>query len=107
MPAVDSDGMEWENLSPGLDHDACGVGFVATLNRQPTRAIVDQALLALHQLSHRGAVDAHGSTADGCGLLFSIPKDFMRKRALASGIQLPEVFAVGMLFIAPGEESGA
>ena len=55
---------------PEMEHDACGVGFVAAQDGKPTRAVVDAAIEALKAIWHRGAVDADGMT--GC-LLYTSP----------------------------------
>jgi glutamate synthase (ferredoxin) len=83
------------------DHDACGTGFIAQLNGPPTYQILDLSLQALERLSHRGGVDADGSSGDGAGLLTSLPAGFFRARAAEDKILLDEYFGVGMLF-APG-----
>ena len=83
------------------DHDACGTGFIAQLNGPPTYQILDLSLQALERLSHRGGVDADGSSGDGAGLLTSLPTQFFRARAAEDKIALDEHFGVGMLF-APG-----
>ena len=44
------------------DKDACGVGFVAELNRAPTRACVTDALEALDRMAHRGACGCEANT---------------------------------------------
>ena len=49
---------------PDMEHDACGVGFVAARDGQPNRAVVDSAIEALQAIWHRGAVDADGMTGD-------------------------------------------
>jgi glutamate synthase (ferredoxin) len=83
-----------------VDHDACGVGFIAQLgSADGTREVVERALEALRRLSHRGGVDADGSSGDGAGLLTPIPEQFFRKRALEAGIVLPERFGLGMVFL--------
>merc|ERR1711988_948654 len=46
--------------APDMEHDACGVGFVAARDGKPTRAVVDAAIEALQAIWHRGAVDADG-----------------------------------------------
>ncbi len=51
------------------DHDACGVGFVAQLGSLGSRDVIERALTALIRLTHRGGVDADGSSGDGAGLL--------------------------------------
>ena len=89
---------------PAVDHDACGVGFIAQLGSQGSRDVVERALIALARLSHRGGVDADGLSGDGAGLLIPIPKDFIRERARDLSIQLPDSFGLGMVFIPPGQE---
>ncbi|NTV75831.1 MAG: hypothetical protein HGA66_16705, partial [Holophaga sp.] len=39
---------------PSFEHDACGVGFVATLNREASHDIVAKGLEILATLTHRG-----------------------------------------------------
>ncbi|MGA7916896.1 MAG: glutamate synthase large subunit, partial [Candidatus Acidiferrales bacterium] len=89
---------------PAVDHDACGVGFIAQLGSQGSRDVVERALIALARLSHRGGVDADGLSGDGAGLLIPIPKDFIRERARDLNIRLPDSFGLGMVFIPPGQE---
>ena len=43
---------------PQMEHDACGVGFVAARDGKATRTVVDAAIEALQAIWHRGAVDA-------------------------------------------------
>ena len=92
---------------PEVDHDACGVGFIAQLGSSGSRDVVERALTALERLCHRGGVDADGLSGDGAGILTPIPKDFIRKRAREINIELPESFGLGMAFISPGQESTA
>lgn len=87
------------------DHDACGTGFVVQLSGAATHEVVDRALVALQRLSHRGGVDADGSSGDGAGLLTALPQKLLRRHAAALNIELPARFGLGMLFIAPGEEA--
>jgi glutamate synthase (ferredoxin) len=90
-----------------LDHDACGVGFVAQLGGGPSHAIVEQAIEALLRLSHRGGVDADGRSGDGAGLLTAIPDAFFRHHAHELGIELPASFGLGMVFLPRGQETAA
>ena len=83
------------------DHDACGVGFIAQLGSSGSHEIVERALTALARLAHRGGVDADGRSGDGAGLLTAIPQAFFRTRAAEVGIDLPEQFGVGMVFLRP------
>jgi glutamate synthase domain-containing protein 2/glutamate synthase domain-containing protein 1/glutamate synthase domain-containing protein 3 len=89
-----------------IDHDACGVGFIAHLGGQGSREVVERALTALRRLTHRGGVDADGLSGDGAGLLLPLPESFFRKRARKAGIELPGAFGVGMAFL-PQEQEGA
>lgn len=47
---------------------------------------------------HRGAVAADGKTGDGSGLLLSMPHEFMRATATEAGVELPEMYAVAVVF---------
>ncbi|MFZ3215002.1 MAG: glutamate synthase large subunit [Candidatus Acidiferrales bacterium] len=92
---------------PEIDHDACGVGFIAQLGSSGSREVVERALTALERLCHRGGVDADGLSGDGAGILTPIPKNFIRARARDVGIELPESFGMGMAFLPPGREEDA
>ncbi len=85
------------------DHDACGVGLVAKIGGVASREIVDRALEALIRLAHRGGVDADGRSGDGAGLLTRIPDKLIRKQAATSGIKLPAVYGLGMVFLPPAQ----
>lgn len=96
--------MAESRLTFALDHDACGIGFIAQLGGEASHAIVQRGLNALVRLEHRGGVDADGRSGDGAGLLVQLPKAFFRKTARAAGIDLPLHFGVGMVFLQPEEE---
>jgi len=89
------------------DHDACGVGFIAKLGSTGSREVVERALNALVRLSHRGGVDADGSSGDGAGLLTPIPEKFIRDTARQANIELPETFGLGMVFLPREQETRA
>jgi glutamate synthase (NADPH/NADH) large chain len=83
---------------PSQEHDACGVGMVATLNRRAERRIVDKAIEVLVNLDHRGAVGAEENTGDGAGILISMPDEFMR--AVIDAELPPEGhYAAGIAFL--------
>jgi glutamate synthase (NADPH/NADH) large chain len=83
---------------PSQEHDACGVGMVATLNRRAERRIVDKAIEVLVNLDHRGAVGAEENTGDGAGILISMPDEFMRA---VIDVELPPEghYAAGIAFL--------
>ncbi|HCI86156.1 MAG TPA: glutamate synthase large subunit [Dehalococcoidia bacterium] len=86
---------------PDLEHDACGVGFVANITGERTHQIVNQALEVLVNLDHRGAAGADPQTGDGAGITIQMPDAFMRKAAKESGIDLPNErrYGVAMAFL--------
>ncbi|MGW7306153.1 glutamate synthase large subunit [Streptomyces sp. NPDC054835] len=83
---------------PRNEHDACGVGFVATLTGVASHALVEQALTVLRNLEHRGATGSEPDSGDGAGILFQVPDAFLREVA---GFELPEAgaYAVGIAFL--------
>jgi glutamate synthase domain-containing protein 2/glutamate synthase domain-containing protein 1/glutamate synthase domain-containing protein 3 len=56
-----------------LERDACGIGFVARLDGQASRDVLDRLLEALRRVRHRGAVAADARTGDGAGVLLPLP----------------------------------
>ena len=86
---------------PAMEHDACGVGFVAHIRGHKSHSIVEQGLLILKNLDHRGAVGADPLMGDGAGLLIQIPDAVFREDLAALGVALPPVgeYGVGMVFL--------
>src|SRR3954452_16244383 len=84
-----------------LEHDACGVGFVAHIAGQKSHAIVEQGLKILENLDHRGAVGADPLMGDGAGALIQIPDEYYRAEMAAAGIELPPPGedGVGQIFL--------
>ena len=87
--------------APSHEHDACGVGFVANIKGRASHALVQQALLILYNLDHRGAVGADPLCGDGAGILIQIPDAFYRDELAKQGIDLPPPgeYGVGMIFL--------
>jgi len=85
---------------PAEEHDACGVGLVATIDGKPRRQVVEAGIEALKAVWHRGAVDADGKTGDGAGIHVEIPQDFFREHVNRTG-HAPgrQKIAVGMIFL--------
>ncbi|MEO5333275.1 MAG: glutamate synthase large subunit [Magnetococcus sp. YQC-5] len=88
---------------PRLEHDACGVGFVARINGNKTHDVVRMGLNVLVNLTHRGAAGADPLTGDGAGILIQLPDAFLRAQTakLPDPIDLPPVgdYGVGMIFL--------
>ena len=57
------------------ERDACGVGFIASLNNEPSYDIIEQALQACTCMEHRGASSADNVSGDGTGVMTAIPWD--------------------------------
>ena len=85
----------------GMEHDACGVGFVADIKGRRAHHIIRQGLKILENLDHRGAVGADKLMGDGAGILIQIPDDFYRADMATRGITLPPPgeYGVGMVFL--------
>ncbi|MFZ3556850.1 MULTISPECIES: glutamate synthase large subunit [unclassified Streptomyces] len=83
---------------PRNEHDACGVGFVATLTGEASHTLVEQALTVLRNLEHRGATGSEPDSGDGAGILSQVPDAFLRE---VVDFDLPEAgsYAVGIAFL--------
>jgi glutamate synthase (NADPH/NADH) large chain len=83
------------------EHDACGVGFVAHIKGKASHALIQQALLILHNLDHRGAIGADPLCGDGAGILIQLPDAFYREEMARQGVTLPPPgeYGVGMIFL--------
>ena len=46
------------NYNSEMEHDACGVGLIASTNGKKSRKVVEYGIEALKAIWHRGAVDA-------------------------------------------------
>ena len=89
---------------PRFDHDACGVGFVATTGGR-SHAILELALAAVARLTHRGAVSADGKSGDGAGVLTQVPHRLLVPDLYRLGVRVARHadLGVGMVFL-PREE---
>ncbi len=78
--------------------DNCGFGLIANIKNRASHENLENAITALERMMHRGAVAADGKTGDGSGLLLSMPHDFMRATASGLGVELPNLYAVAVVF---------
>ena len=92
-------------LDSRFDRDACGVGFVASLDSEASHKILSQALTALARLAHRGATAADGKSSDGVGVMTAVPRALLLTDV---GITIgdDDLLGVGMLLL-PKEEENA
>jgi glutamate synthase (NADPH/NADH) large chain len=86
---------------PSNEHDACGVGFIAHIKGNKSHSIIEQGLLILKNLDHRGAVGADQLMGDGAGILIQIPDQYFRDEMAKQGVELPPPgeYGVGMVFL--------
>jgi glutamate synthase (ferredoxin) len=93
--------------NPGHERAACGVGFIAHIEGKRSHALVQSALRAVVNLTHRGAVSADGKSGDGAGLLTQIPLPLFRKVLGGVGLRVEREgdLAVGMFFLPQGVEA--
>ncbi len=88
------------SYSTNMEHDACGVGLIASLDGKKSRKVVEYGIEALKAVWHRGAVDADGKSGDGAGISFEIPKDFFQEKIEDTGHKHTEGdICVGMIFL--------
>ncbi|HEY1049793.1 MAG TPA: glutamate synthase central domain-containing protein, partial [Prosthecobacter sp.] len=83
------------------EKDACGVGFVAHIKGQKSKAILDMAINGVCNVQHRGAVDADRVTGDGAGVLTQIPHKIFQPFIDEMRFELdhPMDLAVGVFFM--------
>ena len=86
--------------SEEMEHDACGVGLVASTEGIKSRKVVEYGIDALKAVWHRGAIDADGKTGDGAGIHIEIPKDFFEEKIEVTGHKHDNSeLCVGMIFL--------
>ena len=93
---------------PAYEHDSCGTGFIARISGEASHDIVEMAVQAVINLTHRGAVSADAMTGDGAGVQTQIPLKLLAREAETLGFALPNPtdLAVGMVFL-PGQDENA
>ena len=89
------------DYKPEMEHDACGVGLIASTNGKKSRRVVEYGIEALKAIWHRGAVDADGKSGDGAGIQIEIAPDFFKEKILNTGHTVDEEnrICVGMVFL--------
>ena len=87
--------------NPAHEHDACGIGFVASINGEKSHDIIAKGLRVLLNLAHRGACGCDPETGDGAGVLIQIPHQFFARECEKLGFTLPRpgTYGVGMTFL--------
>ncbi len=88
------------------ERDACGVGFIADRNGCASHKLVEQALLALSCMEHRGGCSADLDSGDGAGLMTALPSKLFQTWSEENNTSLPEqeAYGVGMVFLPQDEQ---
>ena len=91
------------------ERDACGVGFIANLNKQRSNDILKAGIQALECNDHRGGCNFDGKTGDGSGIMTQIPWELLQKWADKESLGKidPEKSVVGVFFLSPDQREAA
>ena len=86
---------------PQNEHDACGMGLVASIRGEKSHDIIRKGIEVLINLTHRGAAGCDPETGDGAGILIQIPHVFFARECGELGMQLPGPgqYGVAMCFL--------
>ncbi|HMO33360.1 MAG TPA: glutamate synthase large subunit [Lacibacter sp.] len=86
--------------NPAFEHDACGIGFVASIRGNKSHQNISDALTVLENMEHRGACGCENNTGDGAGIMIQTPHEFFFEECLKLGVHLPSFgrYGVGVLF---------
>jgi glutamate synthase domain-containing protein 2/glutamate synthase domain-containing protein 1/glutamate synthase domain-containing protein 3 len=86
---------------PHNEHDACGMGLVASIRGEKSHEIIRKGLELLINLTHRGAAGCDPETGDGAGILIQIPHAFFVRECSELGWKLPNEgeYGVAMCFL--------
>ncbi|XP_055532181.1 uncharacterized protein LOC129722612 [Wyeomyia smithii] len=101
-PTVDWEGPAAQGLyDPQNEHEACGVGFIVSIEGKANHKILRDAQTLSIRMNHRGACACDNDTGDGAGVCVSIPHDLYAKDCELNGIQLPELgrYATGIFYL--------
>nr|XP_023020294.1 glutamate synthase [NADH], amyloplastic [Leptinotarsa decemlineata] len=87
---------------PQFEKDACGVGFIVSIEGKRQHKIVRDAQRLAISMNHRGACACDNDTGDGAGVLTAIPHDlYFAKLKDEHNVQLPPFgkYATGIFFL--------
>ena len=86
--------------TPELEHDSCGIGFVAHIKGKKSHQIIKDGLTMLANMEHRGGCGCDAESGDGAGMLVQVPHEFLKAECTKIGIDLPDYgqYGVGAMF---------
>ena len=92
--------------NPAFEHDSCGIALIADIHGNKSHGIVEDALIALQNLAHRGATGAEEETGDGAGILLQMPHDFLKSQTELGIEEIGEgKYACGIVFMPRDDDS--
>lgn len=102
-PAVN----DWEGpaaqglYDPQNEHEACGVGFIVSIEGKANHKILRDAQTLAIRMNHRGACACDNDTGDGAGVCTSIPHVLYANDLASRGVQLPDLgqYATGIFYL--------
>ena len=66
---------------PANEHDSCGVGFIGHIKGRASHTIMQNAMVMLQHMDHRGACGCEPNSGDGAGILTALPQKLLAKFA--------------------------
>jgi glutamate synthase (ferredoxin) len=83
------------------ERDACGVGFIADRDGRSSHKSIEQALVALGCMEHRGGCSADQDSGDGAGVMTALPHKLFASWFSKNHLTIPpaETWGVGMVFL--------
>ena len=84
--------------------DSCSFGLLANIENIPSFQNTTDAISVLKRMTHRGSMSKDGKSGDGCGILFSLPKEFFKIEAKNLKIDLPKQYAIAIVFLQNEEQ---
>jgi glutamate synthase domain-containing protein 2/glutamate synthase domain-containing protein 1/glutamate synthase domain-containing protein 3 len=84
-------------VDAGACRASCGVGALVQLDGERSHALIEDALVMLANLAHRGARGAEANTGDGAGMLLQKPHAFFD--AEVAGLPAADGYGVGQVFL--------
>ncbi|XP_018496829.1 glutamate synthase 1 [NADH], chloroplastic [Galendromus occidentalis] len=88
--------------NPENEREACGVGFVVSIDGNQTHKLITDAETIARRMEHRGACSCDNNTGDGAGVMVGLPHTFYQKIVKDElGFDLPEKgkYATGIVFL--------
>lgn len=88
--------------SPEQEREACGVGFIVSIEGTPSHKLIQDAETMSRRMEHRGACACDNNTGDGAGVMMSIPDNFYRKKLKEElNVTLPPhgEYATGIIYM--------